>query len=84
MDTTSPELQEIMAVIRREHRRTQLVFGVSIIILAVVIALVVPGIIRMESGVGQESIKGIKVDTSAQAGIPGTEAPTNATGTSAK
>lgn len=42
MDTTSPELQELIAVIRREHRRTQVVFGISIIILSLVIMFTAP------------------------------------------
>lgn len=42
MDTTSPELQELVAVIRREHRRTQIVFGISIIILCLVIMFTAP------------------------------------------
>lgn len=42
MDNTSPELQELVAIIRREHRRTQIVFGISIIILSLVIMFTAP------------------------------------------
>lgn len=42
-------MQELIAVIRREHRRTQVIFGISIIILALVITFIAPGIIRMET-----------------------------------
>lgn len=43
---TSPELQELVASIRNEQRHMQLVFGISIIILSVVIMFTAPVAIR--------------------------------------
>lgn len=54
MDTYSSELQEIIAVIRREHRRTQIVFGISIIILALIIMFIAPAAIRQEVDPGNQ------------------------------
>lgn len=79
MEPISPELQEVINVIRREHRRTQIIFGISIIILAVVVAFVVPGIINMESNnqntgnnAGDASLPGTPVSgTTTATGTPG-------------
>lgn len=42
----TPELEEILALIRKEHRHTQLVFGVSIIVLSLVLMVIAPVVIR--------------------------------------
>lgn len=53
METTNESLQEknlqlVLETIRKEHRRTQMVFGVSIIIMALVLIATVPAVISME------------------------------------
>lgn len=43
------ELHEVIKIIQKEHRSTRRVFGISIIILALLLAILAPGIIRQES-----------------------------------
>jgi hypothetical protein len=44
----SPEFQEIIETIQREHRHTQLVFGLGIVVLSGVLMYVAPAVIRTE------------------------------------
>ncbi|MDB4992280.1 MAG: hypothetical protein JWL75_525 [Parcubacteria group bacterium] len=44
----SPEIQEVLDTIRRENRHTRMVFGVGIIILAVVLMYLAPVVIRSQ------------------------------------
>jgi hypothetical protein len=49
----NPQLDVILDTIRKEHRRTQLIFGVGIVILALILAILAPVVIRL--GVAQSS-----------------------------
>ena len=42
----SPEMQEVLEVIRKENRHTQFVFGGGIIVLSIVLMIIAPGGIR--------------------------------------
>ena len=42
----SPEMQEVLELVRKENRRTQIVFGGGIIVLSIVIMIIAPGGVR--------------------------------------
>ncbi len=42
------DIQEIIKTIQREHRHTQIVFGCGILVLAIVLMIMVPIVIRLE------------------------------------
>ncbi len=45
---TSPEIEQILVTVRREAGHTRLVFGVEIIILALILMYIAPMVIRSE------------------------------------
>lgn len=82
MEEYSPELKEVIAVIHQEHRRTQIVFGISLIILSIIMMVLVPGIIRMETS--STSQQRLYVDSpSPQPGVFHTSSSTSTHGAAA-
>lgn len=43
------DINKVIEIVQKEHRSTRRVFGISIIILALLLMILAPGIIRIES-----------------------------------